>query len=128
MEKLQSVYFELSNEDRLSMLQKLLEGRMNVTTLSREIDLSTQECSRHLSRLSEAELVSRDHKERYGRARPWIVSAHIRTLLQERGKADPREGGRAPREEEGIPQREEKHRAGASDMKGPVAVLTKELH
>jgi len=34
---------------------------MNVTMLSRELDLSTQECSRHLSRLSEAR--AQEHHE-----------------------------------------------------------------
>jgi predicted transcriptional regulator len=59
MEHLCDLYFELSNEDRLEILQKLREDAMNVTGLARELSITTQECSRHLARLSEAKLVER---------------------------------------------------------------------
>ncbi len=65
MERLCDLYFELSNEDRLEILQKLSEEPMNVTGIARELDITTQECSRHLSRLSEAMLVERDPEGGY---------------------------------------------------------------
>ena len=60
MERLCDIFFELSNEDRLEILFKLQEGHMKVTTLSRELEITTQECSRHMARLSEANLVEKD--------------------------------------------------------------------
>lgn len=60
MERLCDLYFELSNEDRLSILRKLEDSGMNVTGMAREIGITTQECSRHLSRLSDSGLVERN--------------------------------------------------------------------
>lgn len=64
--------FEVSNEDRLRMLLKLDEEPLNVTHLSRVLDLTTQEASRHLSRLSDVWLVEKDadglhHPTPYGK-------------------------------------------------------------
>jgi predicted transcriptional regulator len=60
MERLGDLYFELSNEDRLEILHRLRGTPMNVTSLARQLEITTQECSRHMSRLSEALLVARD--------------------------------------------------------------------
>ena len=60
MERLGDLYFELSNEDRLEILHRLRDNPMNVTRLARELEITTQECSRHTARLSEALLVARD--------------------------------------------------------------------
>jgi predicted transcriptional regulator len=60
MERLGDLYFELSNEDRLEILHKLRDNPMNVTRLARELEITTQECSRHMARLSEALLVARN--------------------------------------------------------------------
>lgn len=60
LEHLCDLLFEVSNEDRLRILQRLRGEALNVTSLSRETDLSTQETSRHLSRLSEAGLTLKD--------------------------------------------------------------------
>lgn len=73
VEHLCNIFFELSNEDRLEMLFKLQEDHMKVTTLSRELEITTQECSRHIARLSEAKLVEKDSEgffnlTQYGRA------------------------------------------------------------
>jgi predicted transcriptional regulator len=73
LERLCDIFFELSNEDRLEILFKLREGHMKVTTLSRELEITTQECSRHMARLSEATLVEKDPEgffnlTQYGRA------------------------------------------------------------
>jgi len=66
LERLCDLYFELSNEDRLKILQRLGRGRMNVTTMARELGITNQECSRHVSRLSEALLVEKDPEGLYG--------------------------------------------------------------
>jgi len=65
MEHLCDLYFELSNEDRLEILQRLRGESMNVTGVAREIGITTQECSRHLARLSDAMLVERDPEGGY---------------------------------------------------------------
>ncbi len=60
MERLCDLLFEVSNEDRLRILLRLGEGPMNVTGLSRELGVTTQEASRHLSRLGETGLTVKD--------------------------------------------------------------------
>jgi predicted transcriptional regulator len=60
VERLCDIFFELSNEDRLEILFKLQEDHMKVTTLSQKLEITSQECSRHLARLSEAKLVEKD--------------------------------------------------------------------
>lgn len=52
--------FEISNEDRFGILLRLEKGAMNVTGLARELGLTTQETSRHLSRLGDVSLVRKD--------------------------------------------------------------------
>ena len=42
MERLCDLYFEFSNEDRLSILHKLEDNGMNVTGMTREIGISIQ--------------------------------------------------------------------------------------
>ena len=66
MERLCDLYFELSNEDRLGILYKLEGGDMNVSTLAHEIGITTQECSRHVSRLSEARLIEKNPEGLHG--------------------------------------------------------------
>lgn len=65
MESLGNLFFELSSEDRLRILQQLSKKAMNVTSLSKKLDLTTQESSRHVSRLSEVELTQKDSKGLY---------------------------------------------------------------
>lgn len=72
MEKLCNLLFEVSNEDRLSILHRLEKKATNVTGLSRELGLTTQESSRHLSRLGDVGLTQKDadgehHITSYGR-------------------------------------------------------------
>lgn len=59
MEALCDLLFELSNEDRLGILTRLHEDATNVTGLAKQLDLTLQECSRHVSRLIDARIVSR---------------------------------------------------------------------
>jgi predicted transcriptional regulator len=60
MERLCDLYFELSNEERLNILYILREESMNITSLAQRIDVTTQECSRHTSRLADVNLVQRN--------------------------------------------------------------------
>lgn len=41
MERLCDFYFELSNDDRLVILYKLGEDKMNVTRIARELEITT---------------------------------------------------------------------------------------
>ena len=61
MEKLCNLLFELSNEDRLTMLTLLKEEPMKLTQLSQRLAYTPPEASRNVSRLSEAKLIERDH-------------------------------------------------------------------
>ncbi len=66
MERLCDLLFEVSNEVRLTILQHLEEGASNISRLSKELDISNQECSRHVSRLVDADLAVRDSEGQYG--------------------------------------------------------------
>jgi len=59
-EKLCNILFELSHEDRLRILFELQKNIMKLTHISEKFDLKVQETSRHLSRLSDAKLISKD--------------------------------------------------------------------
>lgn len=65
MENLRKLFFELSSEDRLRILQQLNKKAMNVTGLSKKLDLTTQESSRHVSRLSDVGLAQKDSNGLY---------------------------------------------------------------
>ena len=59
-EKLSNLLFELSNEDRLRVLLKLQKRDSKLTQISRKLNLNLQETSRHLSRLKEEKLISKN--------------------------------------------------------------------
>ncbi len=60
MERLSKLLFELSNENRLNIIVELEKGAMKLTALSRKLEFTVQETSRHLSRLSGASLVMKN--------------------------------------------------------------------
>ena len=60
MERLCSLFFELSNEDRLSIILKMMDKPMKLTHIANALDLTVQECSRQLARLHDIELVTKD--------------------------------------------------------------------
>jgi predicted transcriptional regulator len=60
MERLCSLFFELSNEDRLRIILKLMEEPMKLTHIAKELEITVQECSRQLARLNEIDLVTKD--------------------------------------------------------------------
>lgn len=65
MEQLCNLLFEISNEDRLRILHRLLQNDMNVTQLSKALHLSSQEASRHLSRLIKIGVTRKDAEGKY---------------------------------------------------------------
>ena len=60
MERLCNLLFELSNEERLTILTHLEQEPMKLTQLSQILKYRPQEASRNVSRLSEAKLIERD--------------------------------------------------------------------
>jgi len=57
--------FEISNEDRLRIVRELGVESLNITGLSRRLDITTQEVSRHVSRLSDVGLTERSPEGLY---------------------------------------------------------------
>ena len=60
MEHLCDLLFEVSNEDRLGILYRLEEEAMNITGLARALGITTQEASRHSSRLVDMGLTMKE--------------------------------------------------------------------
>jgi predicted transcriptional regulator len=65
MERLCNLLFELSNEERLTILTHLKQEPMKLTRLSQILKYTPQEASRNVSRLSEARLIRRDSDGTY---------------------------------------------------------------
>ena len=60
-QQLDELLFELSSEQRLLILSKIFENNtVNLSTLSRLLNIPVQEAHRNLNRLSEAELIQRN--------------------------------------------------------------------
>lgn len=60
MERLCNLFFELANKDRLQILFILQEKALRLTHMSKRLNLTVQETSRHLSRLSDAMLIKKN--------------------------------------------------------------------
>ena len=60
MEQLCDLYFELSNEDRFNILYLLESEPMKLTALATAIGFTNQECSRHLTRLIDSDLIEKN--------------------------------------------------------------------
>jgi predicted transcriptional regulator len=54
--------FEVSNEERVRILEAIQEERSSFSGLARRLDITTQEVSRHFNRLMEASLTTRDRE------------------------------------------------------------------
>ena len=65
MERLYDLHFELSNEDRLSILQLLRDRPEKLTGISKEVKITNQQCIRHLNRLIEARMVAKTSEGLY---------------------------------------------------------------
>jgi predicted transcriptional regulator len=59
MEALCDLLFELSNEDRLRILQELEQGDLRLSHVARKLDFTVQETTRNVARLVNAKLVVR---------------------------------------------------------------------
>ena len=77
MENLCGLFFELSNEDRVRILHQLSKEAMNVTRVSKEVGLTIQEASRHLSRLVDVGLIQKDVQSLYH------ISTYGKLILKE---------------------------------------------
>jgi predicted transcriptional regulator len=59
MEDLSKLLFELSNEDRLRILEVLREDPKKLTAIASSLELTVQETSRHLSRMAKSMLIQK---------------------------------------------------------------------
>jgi predicted transcriptional regulator len=60
MEKLGALFFELSSEERMTILSNLSKEPLKLSHLAKRQDMTVAETSRHLQRLSDAELIFKD--------------------------------------------------------------------
>lgn len=60
MEDLCHLLFELSSMDRLRILNSLQEINLKLSQVSKELDMTVTEASRHLQRLSDIQLITKD--------------------------------------------------------------------
>jgi predicted transcriptional regulator len=60
MEDISELMFILASDDRLALLSGITDRKQRLTSLSKVIKSSPQECSRHLARLSDAGFVKKD--------------------------------------------------------------------
>lgn len=65
IERVSELSFELSNPDRLRIMQVLKDVPMKLTDISGSIDITHQQCLRHLRRLIDVLLVERNHEGLY---------------------------------------------------------------
>jgi predicted transcriptional regulator len=72
------LFFEFSHEDRVRILLEVDKGPLKLSHLSEKLNLKVQETARHLSRLTEAKLISRDVDGNY---RPTPYGDHVLRLL-----------------------------------------------
>lgn len=63
--KATSLFFELSNEDRIRILIGMKKKPQRLVDISKEMGIKIQEASRHINRLSRARLLSRDENNHY---------------------------------------------------------------
>jgi predicted transcriptional regulator len=76
MERLCALYFELSNEERLKTMQMLNDQPLSFTGISEGLDINSQQCSRHLTRMLEADLIAKNPDGSYS------LSAYGRLMLK----------------------------------------------
>jgi predicted transcriptional regulator len=64
--ELSELLFELANADRLALLSQVAAKEQRMSSLSKAINASIPECSRHLSRLTSLGLISKNSEGLYG--------------------------------------------------------------
>jgi len=65
MEQLGALFFELSSDERMTILGNLSKEALKLSHLAQRQDMTVTETSRHLQRLSEAELIFKDSEGLY---------------------------------------------------------------
>lgn len=60
MKKLCDLLFELSNIERMRIISLLKDERMKISNVAKRLNITVTEASRHLQRLSEAQIVQKD--------------------------------------------------------------------
>jgi predicted transcriptional regulator len=63
--RLPELLFSLASDDRLTLLAEVNSKNQRLTALSKSINASVQECSRHLERLTESGLIARESDGSY---------------------------------------------------------------
>lgn len=66
MEKLCKLLFELSSSERINIMLEIQQKRLKLSNVSKKLDMTVTETSRHLQRLSEARLIEKDVQGLYG--------------------------------------------------------------
>ena len=66
MKELNKLLFELSSAERIDILLELQQKRLKLSFISRLLDLTVTEASRHLQRLCQARLIEKDAAGLYG--------------------------------------------------------------
>ncbi|UCD45075.1 MAG: hypothetical protein JSV27_00785, partial [Candidatus Bathyarchaeota archaeon] len=61
--------FELSSNERMNIMLNLLEERLKLSHVSRKLDMTVTEASRHLQRLSDIQLIEKDVEGMFGPTR-----------------------------------------------------------
>jgi predicted transcriptional regulator len=77
-----SLMFELSHPERLKMLQMLEKEPLRLSDISKTLDVTTAEVSRHLERLGRANLLERNSENRYH------ITSFAKIILAESSKFD----------------------------------------
>jgi predicted transcriptional regulator len=62
LERLHKLLFELSSAERISIMSELHKSGLKLSQISRKLDLTVTEASRHLQRLNEAMLIQKDNE------------------------------------------------------------------
>ena len=65
MEQLCDLLFELSNMDRVRIIQHLNNNKDNVTGIAKNLQITTQEASRHITRLTEVGMIAKSSDGKY---------------------------------------------------------------
>ena len=60
MKRLHKLLFELASAERMNIMLELKKEKLKLSHVSRKIDLTVTEASRHLQRLNESKLIQKD--------------------------------------------------------------------
>ena len=66
MEDLCDLLFEFSSTERMKIMRSLLEERLKLSHVSKKLDMTVTETSRHLQRLSDIQLIDKDVEGTFG--------------------------------------------------------------